>query len=324
MRGRLLPRVIAAVLAVVSVIASEWWFYRLSAAAGPRVLGTGLHVAAVVASDVASVAAAGAADPGGEPPGPPRAGTSQRSSPCTAWCSFGPRRDESPARAAAPLPRRLSRPAGASKPGVRPVARPANQRRVLRGGGRSRTGADIPGAIATEGRGRSAPGGEPRRCPPRGAQGEAAAALPVRRPAVDQCARARASRRRAPRRCWSSSAHCRLSLDDGAAQLVPLEQELAVLDHYLAIEHIRFADRLRVTGRIAPDTRRALVPNLVLQPLVENAIKHGLSRSLPPAASTSARAARARSWNSRCRTTGLGWSTTGSRPPSGAWGWRPL
>lgn len=72
----------------------------------------------------------------------------------------------------------------------------------------------------------------------------------------------------------------RLSLDEGAAQLVPLDQELALLEHYLAIEHIRFADRLRVTTEIAPDAHRALVPNLVLQPLVENAIKHGLARSL--------------------------------------------
>ena len=52
------------------------------------------------------------------------------------------------------------------------------------------------------------------------------------------------------------------------------------MDAYLAIEEIRFGDRLHVVRRIAPDARHALVPNLILQPLVENALVHGLSRRL--------------------------------------------
>ncbi len=72
----------------------------------------------------------------------------------------------------------------------------------------------------------------------------------------------------------------RLSMETSARQLVPLHQEMALVDAYLAIEEIRFGDRLRVVRRIAPDARHALVPNLILQPLVENALVHGLSRRL--------------------------------------------
>jgi signal transduction histidine kinase len=72
----------------------------------------------------------------------------------------------------------------------------------------------------------------------------------------------------------------RLSMETGGRQLVTLEEELALLDEYLAIEEIRFGDRLHVVRRIDPDTRKALVPNLILQPLIENAIVHGLSRRL--------------------------------------------
>jgi signal transduction histidine kinase len=57
--------------------------------------------------------------------------------------------------------------------------------------------------------------------------------------------------------------------------LVPLEEELAFLDHYLEIERVRFGDRLRITRAIAPEALDLLVPSLVLQPLVENAIRHG-------------------------------------------------
>ncbi len=72
----------------------------------------------------------------------------------------------------------------------------------------------------------------------------------------------------------------RLSMETSARQLVPLHQEMALVDAYLAIEEVRFGDRLRVVRRIAPDARQALVPNLILQPLVENALVHGLSRRL--------------------------------------------
>jgi two-component system, LytTR family, sensor kinase len=72
----------------------------------------------------------------------------------------------------------------------------------------------------------------------------------------------------------------RISMETSGRQLVTLDEELAAVDAYLAIEEIRFGDRLRIVRRVAPDTRHALVPNLILQPLVENALVHGLSRRL--------------------------------------------
>jgi len=72
----------------------------------------------------------------------------------------------------------------------------------------------------------------------------------------------------------------RLSMETSERQLVTLDEELALVDAYLAIESVRFEDRLKIVRRIAPDARHALVPNLILQPLVENALVHGLSRRL--------------------------------------------
>ena len=69
----------------------------------------------------------------------------------------------------------------------------------------------------------------------------------------------------------------RLSLDSGGRQRVPLSEELAFLDHYLAIQRMRFGAKLAVAIDVAPDARNALVPSLILQPLVENAIRHGLA-----------------------------------------------
>jgi two-component system LytT family sensor kinase len=67
-------------------------------------------------------------------------------------------------------------------------------------------------------------------------------------------------------------------LEDSPPQEVTLRQELAFIDRYLAIERSRFGDRLKVTVTVEPDALDALVPNLVLQPLVENAIRHGIGR----------------------------------------------
>jgi hypothetical protein len=64
---------------------------------------------------------------------------------------------------------------------------------------------------------------------------------------------------------------------DGAAE-VSLERELALLAPYIDIQRMRFGDRLRFREEIAPDVRAALVPALILQPLVENAVQHGVSR----------------------------------------------
>jgi sensor histidine kinase YesM len=64
-------------------------------------------------------------------------------------------------------------------------------------------------------------------------------------------------------------------LDKTGAQEVPLRQELALVEKYVEIEKTRFQDRLRVDFDIETGVQDALVPCLVLQPLVENAIRHG-------------------------------------------------
>ena len=71
----------------------------------------------------------------------------------------------------------------------------------------------------------------------------------------------------------------RLTLEDVEAQEIPLWRELEFLRLYLSIEQVRFEDRLRV--HIAPSNAlsEVLVPHMVLQPIVENAVRHGLGQS---------------------------------------------
>jgi two-component system, LytTR family, sensor kinase len=64
---------------------------------------------------------------------------------------------------------------------------------------------------------------------------------------------------------------------DGRSQEVPLAAELDFIDHYMALQRIRYGDRLHIEKDIAADTLGGLVPTMILQPLVENAIKYGVS-----------------------------------------------
>jgi sensor histidine kinase YesM len=81
----------------------------------------------------------------------------------------------------------------------------------------------------------------------------------------------------------------RLSLQEGE-QEVTLAQELAFLQHYIDIQHTRFQDRLTVEQRVEPGLLDALVPSLILQPLVENAVRHAIEpRSTPGRIAISAR-----------------------------------
>lgn len=67
----------------------------------------------------------------------------------------------------------------------------------------------------------------------------------------------------------------RYSLDNARRNVVPLSEELEIVRRYLEIQQTRFSDHLRVTVDAAPETLAAAVPTLLLQPLVENAIRHG-------------------------------------------------
>jgi LytS/YehU family sensor histidine kinase len=69
----------------------------------------------------------------------------------------------------------------------------------------------------------------------------------------------------------------RLSLDDRDALVTTLDRELAFVEAYLDVEQIRFSRRLRVDWSVPETLRASQVPALVLQPLVENAIKHGIA-----------------------------------------------
>jgi hypothetical protein len=111
----------------------------------------------------------------------------------------------------------------------------------------------------------------------------------------------------------------RLSLDSKDRQEVPLAEEMAFLAHYLAIQKIRFGDNLRVEIRVAPEVKYASVPSLFVQPLVENAIRHGISRRATGGKVTVSAGKAAISWKSGCSTTVSACRPAGSWKPRAVW-----
>jgi two-component system LytT family sensor kinase len=74
----------------------------------------------------------------------------------------------------------------------------------------------------------------------------------------------------------------RLTMQHRGQSEIPLRDELALVDQYVEIMRVRFGDRLTVTQAIRPDGLNALVPQFILQPLLENAFDHGIARTSGP------------------------------------------
>jgi two-component system LytT family sensor kinase len=109
----------------------------------------------------------------------------------------------------------------------------------------------------------------------------------------------------------------RRSLDYRDHQEIRLSEELELLDYYLTIQQARFEDRLTVVRTIPDETRAAFVPALILQPLVENALRHGLA----PRAAGGRLAIEAARDGERLRLRivddGVGLRSAGGAPPNG-------
>ena len=108
----------------------------------------------------------------------------------------------------------------------------------------------------------------------------------------------------------------RLALATAGEQEVPLRQELDFLERYLCLQQLRFPDRLRIEMRIAPETLEARVPSLVLQPLAENAVRHGIAPSIAGGSVEVAAVREGGQLVVRVRDTGVG-LTPGSESPGG-------
>ncbi|MGH9518575.1 MAG: sensor histidine kinase, partial [Terriglobales bacterium] len=74
----------------------------------------------------------------------------------------------------------------------------------------------------------------------------------------------------------------RATLERSGDAEISLDQEIELVRRYLAIEQVRLGERLQVLWRIAPEAARIRVPSLILQPLIENAIRHGITPSPAP------------------------------------------
>jgi signal transduction histidine kinase len=106
----------------------------------------------------------------------------------------------------------------------------------------------------------------------------------------------------------------RALLGAGAVQEVALRRELELLGAYLEIEGMRFQDRLRVEYEVAPETLDALVPAFALQPLVENAVEHGIGGRFGPGVVTIAARRDGAALVLEVRDTGPGFPPGASRP----------
>ncbi len=82
---------------------------------------------------------------------------------------------------------------------------------------------------------------------------------------------------RAREMCLRLAEFLRSSLGLGSRDVIPLEDEIGLARSYLEVERVRFGDRLQVETEIDADCKQCAVPSLMLQPLVENAVKHGIA-----------------------------------------------
>jgi two-component system, LytTR family, sensor histidine kinase AlgZ len=78
--------------------------------------------------------------------------------------------------------------------------------------------------------------------------------------------------------CVSLADFLRLTLGMGEKAVIPLSEELGLLEKYCAIERVRFGERLTLQEEVSEDTKDCLLPPLLLQPLFENAVRHGIAQ----------------------------------------------
>jgi hypothetical protein len=71
----------------------------------------------------------------------------------------------------------------------------------------------------------------------------------------------------------------RVMLEGDTEQIIPLQQEIAFMKNYLDLEEIRFQDRVTITYQIDENVLNAQIPNMILQPLIENAVNHGIAKT---------------------------------------------
>lgn len=110
----------------------------------------------------------------------------------------------------------------------------------------------------------------------------------------------------------------RATLDRTVAPVVPLGEELAILQHYVDLEQVRLGDRLEVRIDVPQELDGALVPSLALQPLVENAIRHGIAQRAGPGRVTVRGRREGEQLTLEVRDTGRGLSPGGNgRAPAG-------